>query len=193
MGEKLNRHNDARRRLLKKLVSGGTAVTAFSALPASWKQPIINFAMLPAHAQSTTPAFIQSVAFAYSVTGPEGIDGTLTPGNTPETHIFNTNLLSAHTFAFTPQIVVDPSITDTFNLQVNEVVAGGDSTNFSPSSQNVAPDNVNGALPYDSINASVDNARFLTYQLTLTPSNPALTTFFLEITFDEAPAGPGAP
>ena len=144
----MKRPVEERRRLLKGLVAGGVALTV---LPDTWQKPIVDFVVIPAHAQASAPAFIQTVEFAYTATGPEGVSGTLTPTNSPETHAFNSNLLSAHSFQLTPTIVVDPSITDAFNLAVNEVIAGGDDTNFSPASQNLAPDNMNGAIPFATI------------------------------------------
>ena len=190
----MKRPVEERRRLLKTLVAGGGALTVGSALPGSWKKPIIDSIVVPLHAQGSAPAFISTIEFAYSVTGgTEPVSGTLTPGNSPTTHIFNMSLLEDYDYTLTPNIVVDPSITDAFNLTVNEVVAGGYSTNFSPASQNLAPDNVNGVIPFAPIAGDVDDAAFLTYQITLTPDNPAFATFFLEITFDEAPAGPTLP
>lgn len=188
----MKRPVEERRRLLKVLVAGGAAVTAYT-LPSTWKKPIIDSIVIPVHAQSSVPTFIQTVEFGYTVTGPEAISGTLTPSNSPETHLFNSSSLDEHSFQLTPNILVDSSLTDTFNLTVNEIVAGGNSTNFDPSTQNLAPDNTTGIIPFAAITGSVDDAAFFTYQLTLTPDNPMLPVFFLEITFDEAPAGPGAP
>jgi hypothetical protein len=189
----MNRPVESRRRLLKALAAAGGAVTTATVLPDAWKKPLINSVVVPLHAQASAPSFITTIQFAYVVTGPEGVSGTLTPSNTPETHAFNTDLLSVHNFAITPTVVVDPSIADAFNLTVNETAVGGDSTNFFPATQNLTPNAVNGVIPFNVVNASVDNARFLSYQITLTPDNPIYPTYFLEITFDEDPPGSGAP
>jgi len=49
------RHNNARRRLLKSVAASGAAVTV-KALPDKWAKPMLETTMLPAHAQATTCA-----------------------------------------------------------------------------------------------------------------------------------------
>src|SRR5262245_13830576 len=113
-GADMKRPLEERRRLLKTLIAGGTAATAATVMPDSWTKPIIKSIVVPVHAQGSVPTFIETIQFAYTVTGPEAVSGTLTPGNSPESHAFNSNLLSAHDYTITPTIVVDPAITDTF-------------------------------------------------------------------------------
>lgn len=187
---------EERRKLLKSLVAGGAAIGAVAALPDSWKKPLINAVEVPLHAQSSVPpSFIQTISFAYSMSAPGGqpLAGTLTPGTTPITHLINSpQVLPGSTFDMTPTFNVNAGTNGTFTLQINEVIGGGDSTNFSPSTQNQAP-SVNGVVPFSAVAGNVDNARYIQYQMTITPSNPAYTTYYLQVTFDEAPAGPGAP
>jgi hypothetical protein len=201
----MERYTEKRRRLLKTIVTGGTTAAGFSALPAEWKKPVVNTILLPAHAQTSSatttasplgdaPAFIQAVSFAYNLSGADGTDGAIsgniTPTNTPKTVVTPDPLNQYNTFQIIPTVQVDPSITDTFNLHINESVQGGDSTNFSPANQNLAPNNTTGVIPYVTINEGVDNAQYITFQITLTPDNPSYSTYYLEITFDQAPAGP---
>ena len=50
---------DQRRRAVHKIVVGTTVVTGASLLPTSWKKPVIDTIVVPAHAQmsaTTTPA-----------------------------------------------------------------------------------------------------------------------------------------
>ncbi len=88
-----------------------------------------------------------------------------------------------------PSLTVQAGITDSFSLVVNETIAGGDSTNFTPASQNLTPNVNTGVVPFNAITGSVDNAKYAQYQFTLTPSNPAYQTYYLQVTLDEAPAG----
>jgi hypothetical protein len=189
----MKRTVEGRRRLLKTLLAGGAAVTATTVLPDTWKKPIIDSVIVPVHAQGSVPSFIDTIEFAIAVGGPEGFNSTLTPSNSPETRAFDSNELSEHDYTITPTIIVDPSITDTFTLEVNEVFFGGNSTDFSPSNQLLAPNNTNGVIPFVAINGDVDDASFLTYQITLTSTNPIYPNFFLEITFDEDPPGSALP
>jgi len=189
----MKRPVEERRQLLKKLLAGGAAVTAATTLPDSWKKPIVDSVMTPLHAQGSAPAFIQTVSIAYTITGPEGLSSTVTPATTPKTHLFNTNVLAAHDYSFVPSLTVQPGITDSFTLAVNEVIAGGDETNFTPATQNLAPSVNTGVVPFVAVNGSVDNARYAQYQFTFTPSNPAYQTYFLQVTLDEAPAGSALP
>lgn len=184
---------EERRKLLKTLVASGAAVGAAAALPDAWKKPIVNAIEVPLHAQSSVPpSFINSISFAYSMnTGGGAISGTVTPGTTPIVHL--TNLaLPGSSFDIVPTMTVNSGTTGTFTLAVNEVIAGGDQTNFNPTTQNQAP-TVNGVVPFNSIVGNVDNAQYIEYSFTVTPSNPAYTTYFLQVTFDQNPAGPGSP
>lgn len=188
----MNRPVEERRRLLKNLLAGGAAVTAAASLPDAWKKPLVDSVVTPVHAQGSAPTFIQTMSIAYTITGPQGLSSTVTPATTPKTHLFNTNYLYEHDYSFTPSLTVQPGITDTFNLTVNETIAGGDETNFSPSTQNLAPNVNTGVVPFVAVTGSVDNAKYAQYQFTVTPSNPAYPTYYLQVTLDEAPAGSAA-
>lgn len=185
---------EERRRLLKSILAGGAAVGAAATLPDSWRKPLVDAVEVPLHAQSSVPpSFIQTIAFAYTMQPPSGppLSGTLTPGTTPITHLTN-SVIPGSTFNMTPTFNVNAGTTGTFNLTINETIAGGDSTNFQPTTQNQAP-TVNGVVPFNTVSGNVDNARYIVYQMTITPSNPAYQTYYLQVTFDEAPAGPQAP
>jgi hypothetical protein len=45
--------NDSRRKLLKSIAAGSSAVVAGKALPESWSKPVIDSVMLPVHAATT--------------------------------------------------------------------------------------------------------------------------------------------
>jgi hypothetical protein len=188
----MKRPVEERRRLLKTLLAGGAAVTAATALPASWKKPLVDSVMTPVHAQGSAPSFIQTVSVAYTITGPQGLSSTVTPATTPKTHLFNTNYLYEHDYSFVPSLTVQPGITDSFTLTVNETIAGGDATNFTPTTQNQTPSVNTGVVPFNAVTGSVDNAKYAQYQITITPSNPSFQTYYLQVTLDEAPAGSGA-
>ena len=189
----MKRPVEERRRLLKTLLAGGAAVTAATALPDSWKKPLVDSVVTPLHAQGSAPSFIQTISIAYTITGPEGFSSTVTPANTPRTHLFDSNLLSSHAYSFTPTVSVTPGIADTFTLSVAEVIAGGNETNFTPTTQTLAPSVNTGVIPFVAITGDVDDANYAQYQFTFTPTNPAYQTYFLQVTLDEVPAGPAAP
>ncbi len=188
---------EERRKLLKSLVAGGAAIGAAAALPDSWKKPLINAVEVPAHAQSSVPpSFIQTISFAYSMNPQTGspLAGTLTPGTTPITHLVNSpQQLPGSDFSMTPTFNVNAGTNGTFTLQINEVTGGGNETNFSPASQPGVAPSVNGVVPFVAVTGNVDDARYIQYQMTITPSNPAYTTYYLQVTFDEAPAGSSLP
>lgn len=187
---------EERRRLLKTLVASGAAVGAAATLPDAWKKPIVNAIEVPLHAQSSVPpAFINTVSFAYSMNTQNGpIAGTVTPGTTPITHLINSpQQLPGSSFNIIPTVNVNAGTNGTFNLTVNEVIGGGNETNFTPATQSGVAPTVNGAVPFNSIVGNVDNARYIEYSFTITPSNPALPTYFLRVTFDESPAGSALP
>ncbi len=188
----MKRPVEERRRLLKTLIAGGAAATAATALPRTWTKPLVDAVIVPVHAQSSAPSFVQTASIAYTITGPEGFSSTVTPANTPRTHIFDSNLLSEHNYAFTPTFTVNSGTTGNFDLSVVEVIAGGDQTNFSPATQTLAP-GAGGVVPFVPVTGDVDNARYAQYQFTFTPSNPAYQTYFLQVTLDETPAGSSAP
>ena len=52
---------------------------------------------------------------------------------------------------------------------------------------------MNGVVPFVAITGGVDNARYIEYSFTVTPSNPAYPTYVLKVTFDENPAGSALP
>lgn len=189
----MTRPVEERRRLLKTLLAGGAAATAATALPDSWTKPLVDSVSVPVHAQSSAPSFIQTISIAYTITGPEGFSSSVTPANTPRTHLFDSNFLYEHSYAFTPTVSVTPGITDTFTLSVAEVIAGGNQTNFTPGTQTLAPSVNTGVIPFVAITGDVDDANYAQYQFTLTPTNPAYQTYFLQVTLDEIPAGPEAP
>ena len=49
------RHSRARRRLLQSIAAGGTAVSVKS-MPEQWARPVLDFAMVPAHAEASVAA-----------------------------------------------------------------------------------------------------------------------------------------
>lgn len=185
----MKRPVEERRRLLKTLIAGGAAVGTAAALPDAWKKPLVDSVMTPVHAQGSAPAFIQSVSVAYSIVGPEAVSGTVTPANSPATLLFDSNRLSDHDYSFTPSITVQPGITASFTLTVNEVVAQGNSTNFTPATQTLTPNVNTGVIPFVPITGDVDDAAYAQYSITITSSNPAYPTYFLQIVLDEVPAG----
>jgi hypothetical protein len=50
-----NKSSDSRRKLLKSIAAGSGAIVAGKSLPESWKRPVVDSVILPAHAQ-TSPA-----------------------------------------------------------------------------------------------------------------------------------------
>ena len=188
----MNKPVEERRKLLKTLVTTGAAVGAAATLPDAWKKPIVNAIEVPLHAQSSLPpAFINTISFAYSMNTQTPITGTVTPGTTPITHLTN-QTIPGSSFDIVPTVTVNAGTTGTFDLTVNEVIGGGNATNFSPASQTLSP-GVNGVVPFVSITGNVDNAQYIEYSFTVTPSNPAYPTYFLKVTFDMAPAGSALP
>ncbi len=71
---------DKRRELLKALTLGGGAVT-LTRVPGYWSKPVVDAVVLPAHAQTTAPAFT-TVTFTYTDT--VRTDGDLAPEFTPD-------------------------------------------------------------------------------------------------------------
>jgi len=53
--DKETRHGHARRRVLQSIAAGGATITV-KALPEQWAKPVLDVAMLPAHAQGTCEA-----------------------------------------------------------------------------------------------------------------------------------------
>lgn len=188
---------EERRKLLKTLVTTGAAVGAAATLPDAWKKPIVNAIEVPLHAQSSVPpSFINTISFAYSMNTQQGnpIAGTVTPGTTPITHLINSpQQLPGSSFNIVPTVTVNAGTNGTFDLTVNEVIGGGNETNFTPAAQPGVAPTVNGVVPFNSIVGNVDNARYIEYSFTITPSNNAYPTYFLKVTFDEAPAGSALP
>ncbi|MEQ1728683.1 MAG: hypothetical protein ABL982_09900 [Vicinamibacterales bacterium] len=189
----MNKPVEERRKLLKTLIATGAAVGAAATLPDAWKKPIVNAIEVPLHAQSSVPpSFINTISFAYTMNTQTPISGTVTPGTTPRTHLTN-QVLPGSTFDIIPTVTVNAGTTGTFTLAVNEVTGGGDATNFNPASQPGVAPGVNGVVPFASIVGDIDNAQYVQYSFTVTPSNPAYPTYFLQVTFDMNPAGPTLP
>lgn len=189
----MNKPVEERRKLLKTLVTTGAAVGAAATLPDAWKKPIVNAIEVPLHAQSSVPpSFINTISFAYTMNTQTPISGTVTPGTTPITHLTN-QVLRGSTFDIIPTVTVNAGTTGTFNLTVNEVTGGGDATNFSPATQSGVAPTVNGVVPFNAILGDIDNAQYVEYSFTITPSNNAYPTYFLKVTFDMAPAGSALP
>ena len=57
--------SESRRKLLKSIAAGSGAIVAGKSLPESWKRPVVDSVMLPAHAQTSPP----SPTFSCSVVG----------------------------------------------------------------------------------------------------------------------------
>jgi len=72
--------NTSRRRLLKAALGTGAAATAAHLLPATWTRPVVEAAILPAHAQATAAAFGGA---GLSVFG-GGVEGALSPQRAPQ-------------------------------------------------------------------------------------------------------------
>jgi len=79
-----NSTEQARRRLLKTIAGAGGVITAGKMLPDNWKRPIVDTALLPAHAQTSTCT--EPCALNVSILwGSNGLDFDLlleTPGGT---------------------------------------------------------------------------------------------------------------
>ena len=188
----MNKPVEERRKLLKTLVTTGAAVGAAATLPDAWKKPIVNAIEVPLHAQSSVPpSFINTISFAYTMNTQTPIAGTVTPGTTPITHLTD-QILPGSTFDIIPTVTVNAGTTGTFNLTVNEVSGGGNATSFAPATQNFAP-GVNGVVPFVAIQGGIDDAQYVEYSFTITPSNVAYPTYFLKVTFDMNPAGAALP
>lgn len=169
-------------------------MTAATALPDSWKKPLVDSVVTPLHAQGSAPSFIQTISIAYTITGPEGFSSTVTPANTPRTHLFDSNLLSSHAYSFTPTVSVTPGIADTFTLSVAEVIAGGNETNFTPTTQTLAPSVNTGVIPFVAITGDVDDANGRAVPVHPDAGQSGLPDlYFLQVTLDEVPAGPVVP
>ena len=67
--------SESRRKLLKSIAAGSGAIVAGKSLPESWKRPVVDSVMLPAHAQ-TSPPSPPSPTFSCSVVGQASIDVT---------------------------------------------------------------------------------------------------------------------
>lgn len=79
-----NSTEQARRRLLKTIAAAGGVITAGKMLPDNWKRPIVDTALLPAHAQTSTctESCNLTVSIQWSYTGID-LDLLLeTPGGT---------------------------------------------------------------------------------------------------------------
>jgi len=82
-----------RRNLLKALVLGGGALTV-SSLPKKWAKPVIDFAVVPAHAQATGLVYASNVELNWgwcvvisgAIADVTGVDGgyEVSPGGTPK-------------------------------------------------------------------------------------------------------------
>ena len=62
---KEKKSSESRRKLLKSIAAGSGAIVAGKSLPESWKRPVVDSVMLPAHAQTSPP----STTFSCSVVG----------------------------------------------------------------------------------------------------------------------------
>ncbi|MDH3378768.1 MAG: hypothetical protein OEQ39_17730 [Gammaproteobacteria bacterium] len=184
------KYTNSRRRALKSMMAGGAAATGAGLLQKEWAKPVVDSVVLPAHAQTTEPligGFLTSASMAYSATSffdAGNVSGSLTPANSPE----SVNLLDPlnfYSYQLTPSISVAPGTVGNFNLTMNEsAFAGGDDTNFTPATENVGamPD---GSVVFSTIAAGVDNATSVTWEVTLTPDDPAIgAPFIMAISFD---------
>jgi hypothetical protein len=68
--------SESRRKLLKSIAAGSGAIVAGKSLPESWKRPIVDSVMLPAHAQTSGCSGCFPHAKTYSI--------RYTPGTYPE-------------------------------------------------------------------------------------------------------------
>jgi len=57
-----NKSNDSRRKLLKSITAGSGAIVAGKSLPESWRRPIVDSVMLPAHAQTSPPETVSKAS-----------------------------------------------------------------------------------------------------------------------------------
>lgn len=51
--KRVSEHLEKRRRVVKRIVSGGGVVAGAGALSSGWQKPVIDSVLLPAHAQSS--------------------------------------------------------------------------------------------------------------------------------------------
>lgn len=190
------KHTESRRKALKSMMAGGAAATGTGLLSKEWAKPIVDSVTLPAHAQTSLveepPAviggFLTSASMAYSATprindATPNVSGTLTPSTSPVT-VDLLDPLADYSYNLTPSMAVEPGTVGNFNLTMVEAAqSGGDSTNYSPSSENVAalPD---GNIPFSNIVAGVDNATAVTWEVTLTEDANPGSPFVMTISFD---------
>jgi len=77
--DKETRHVRARRRVLQSIAAGGATITV-KALPEQWAEPVLNTAVLPAHAQSTCQAESLNCAVNSIELATDGDPDTSIPG-----------------------------------------------------------------------------------------------------------------
>ena len=173
------RGKQSRRKLLKTMAAGSGAVIAGKSMPEQWTKPVINSVLLPGHA--VTSCNITGTMTAYAPRDSPALGNPIAiPGSVTYYSVSGDSATEV-----VPQISVTPGITDTFNLTTN---FSPPVTDFSGTSQNLAPDPANGTFAFEDIFASdVFDSR--TQTTTLTPDNPGLCggPLVVTITFNTAP------
>lgn len=184
------KYTESRRKALKSMMAGGAAATGTGLLSKEWAKPVVDSVMLPAHAQTSLVeeppvigGFLTSASMAYSATGATNVSGSLDPSTSPAT-VDLPDPLADYSYNLTPTMAVQPGTTGNFNLAMVEAAySGGDSTNYSPTSENIAalPD---GNIPFSNIVAGVDNATAVTWEVTLVEDANPGSPFIMTITFN---------
>ncbi|MCK5360157.1 MAG: hypothetical protein KAJ95_05990 [Gammaproteobacteria bacterium] len=171
----LTRSKQSRRKMLKSMAAGSGAVIAGKSVPDQWAKPMVDSVLLPVHAQTSGPTSCTvggdiQVVFDSSTDAfaDQTDDGAINPPFAlPGDYTVNT-ISSDSAISFIPQINVTPGVTDNFTL--NSIVSA-DVANVSDLTQaSVAPDPVNGAIPFNTIEV---DAAFFNITMTLTPDNSA--------------------
>ena len=190
------KYTESRRKALRSMMAGGAAATGTGLLSKEWAKPVVDSVILPAHAQTSQveepPAappiggFLTSASMAYSATpslSDVNYSGSLDPSTSPAT-VDLPDPLADYSYNLTPTMAVEPGTTGNFNLTMVEAAfSGGDSTNYSPSSENIAalPD---GNIPFSNIVAGVDNATAVTWEVTLVEDANPGSPFVMTISFN---------
>ncbi|BHH84820.1 hypothetical protein [Desulforhopalus sp. 52FAK] len=64
-GDRVGLENTSRRKAVKTIVGGVTALAAYNMMPAKWGTPIIEQVFLPAHAATSGGSIINNLAVEY--------------------------------------------------------------------------------------------------------------------------------
>ena len=135
-----------RRKAVKKIVFGATAITAFSAFPTKWSKPLIEQIVLPAHAQTSGPSADTPQDLDPDPPEPEpwvsvlatnnmsatSVTVTITPqSSSPNVYLIPPGSINADCGIYFPEASIDVSSPTLMDIYINSSLAFSSSYGFS--------------------------------------------------------------